>query len=39
MAKIIEFYRPAKLPEKATPVLDSQRGKVIEFCSAVKKSA
>jgi hypothetical protein len=39
MAKIIEFYLPSKFRNNATWVPPQQRGKVIEFCLPVKKSA
>jgi hypothetical protein len=39
MAKIIEFYTPNKFRKKATWVPPQQRGKLIEFCGRVKKSA
>jgi len=39
MAKIIEFYIPNKFRKKATWVPPQQRGKLIEFCGRVKKSA
>jgi len=39
MAKIIEFYTPNKFRKKATWVPPQQRGKLIEFCGQVKKSA
>jgi hypothetical protein len=39
MAKIIEFYIPNKFRKKATWVPPHERGKLIEFCGRVKKSA
>lgn len=39
MAKIIEFYVPVGFQNKKTPVPESQKGKVIEFCVTYTKSA
>jgi hypothetical protein len=39
MAKIIEFSTPNKFRKKATWVPPQRRGKLIEFCGRVKKSA
>jgi hypothetical protein len=39
MAKVIEFYIPVSFRKRMTSVLGSQRGKLIEFCPPVKKSA
>jgi hypothetical protein len=39
MAKIIEFYIPNKFRKKTMWVPAQQRGKLIEFCGRVKKSA
>ena len=39
MAKIIEFYIPTRFQKKAVWVPPQERGKVIEFCTQVKKSA
>jgi hypothetical protein len=40
MAKIIEFYVPNSFKKKATKWAPApQRGKIIEFSSATKKSA
>jgi hypothetical protein len=39
MAKIIEFYIPLRFQNKQTPVPESQKGKIIEFCPTYTKSA
>jgi hypothetical protein len=39
MAKVIEFYVPTNFHKRVTPVPDLQRGKLIELCFSVKKSA
>jgi hypothetical protein len=39
MAKIIEFYIPNSFQKKVAWIPPEQRGKVIEFCVEVKKSA
>ena len=39
MAKVIEFYIPNRFQKKVAWVPPQERGKVIEFCSQVKKSA
>ena len=39
MAKIIEFYIPNSFQKKVAWIPPQQRGKVIEFCVDVKKSA
>jgi hypothetical protein len=39
MAKVIEFYIPARFQKKLAWVPPQKRGKVIEFYSQVKKSA
>jgi len=39
MAKVIEFYIPNHFQKKVAWVPPQERGKVIEFCSPVKKSA
>jgi len=39
MAKVIEFYVPDKFRKKRLWIPAEQRGKVIEFPSAEKKSA
>lgn len=39
MAKIIEFHLPLGFQNKKTPVPESQRGKIIEFCPTYTKSA
>jgi hypothetical protein len=39
MAKVIEFYIPSGFQRKAAWVSPLKRGKVIEFCTPVKKSA
>ncbi len=39
MAKVIEFYIPAKFSQRVKWVPLQDRGKVIEFCPPVKKSA
>jgi hypothetical protein len=39
MAKVIEFYIPVSFRKRMISVLGSQRGKLIEFCPPVKKSA
>ena len=39
MAKIIQFYVPAKFQMKQTTQPDSQKGKIIEFCVPGRKSA
>lgn len=39
MAKVIEFYIPANFQKRVTPIPDSGRGKLIEFCPTEKKSA
>ena len=39
MAKVIEFYIPNTFQKKATWIPSEQRGKVIEFCLQIKKSA
>ena len=39
MARIIEFYVPAKFQRRERPVARSQKGKVIVFCAEAKKPA
>jgi hypothetical protein len=39
MAKVIEFYTPARFQKKVKWVPATQRGKVIEFPVDMKKSA
>jgi hypothetical protein len=39
MAKVIEFYIPNTFRKKAVWIPSEQRGKVIEFCLQIKKSA
>jgi hypothetical protein len=39
MAKIIEFYIPSRYRSRVAWVPPRKRGKVIEFCLPVKKSA
>lgn len=39
MAQVIEFYVPDRFRKKAKWMPENQRGKVIEFPAAVKKSA
>jgi len=39
MARIIEFYVPAKFQRKERPLARSQKGKVILFCAEAKKPA
>jgi hypothetical protein len=39
MAKVIEFYVPNGFIKRPTWIRPDQRGKVIEFASARKKSA
>jgi hypothetical protein len=39
MPKIIEFYVPTSFQKKVTTTSSQQKGKVIEFCSAGRKSA
>jgi len=39
MAKVIEFYVPNGFQKKVAWVPPQKRGKVIEFCAQVKKSA
>ena len=39
MAKVIEFYIPNSFRKRAILIPLEQRGKVIEFCLQVKKSA
>jgi hypothetical protein len=39
MAKVIEFYIPSRFQRKVAWVPPHKRGKVIEFCTQVKKSA
>jgi len=39
MAKIIEFYIPNHYQRKVAWVPSEKRGRVIEFCTQVKKSA
>jgi len=39
MAKVIEFYIPNRFQRKVAWVPLQERGKVIEFCALVKKSA
>lgn len=39
MARIIEFYVPTSFEKKETPQSDAQKGKVIEFCVPISKSA
>jgi hypothetical protein len=39
MAKVIEFYIPNRFQKKMAWAPPQKRGKVIEFCSQVKKSA
>jgi len=39
MARIIEFYVPAKFQRRKPLIAQSQKGKVIVFCVEAKKSA
>jgi hypothetical protein len=39
MARIIEFYVPTRFQKQETPQSDAQKGKVIEFCVPISKSA
>ena len=39
MAKVIEFYIPNHFRKKVAWVPRQERGKLIEFCSQVQKSA
>jgi hypothetical protein len=39
MARIIEFYVPAKLQRQEPLIARSQKGKVIVFCAEAKKPA
>jgi hypothetical protein len=39
MARIIEFYVPAKLKRREPLIARSQKGKVIVFCAEAKKPA
>jgi len=39
MAKVIEFYIPNTFQKREIWIPPEQRGKVIEFCLQVKKSA
>jgi hypothetical protein len=39
MAKVIEFYIPSRFQTKVAWVPPQKRGKVIEFCTLVKKPA
>jgi hypothetical protein len=39
MALIVEFYVPTKFQRKERSQPQQQRGKLIEFCAAGKKSA
>jgi hypothetical protein len=39
MAKVIEFYIPNRYQKRVAWAPPQKRGKVIEFCSQVKKSA
>ena len=39
MARIIEFYVPAKFQKRELLVSRSQKGKVIVFCAEAKKPA
>jgi hypothetical protein len=39
MARIIEFYLPAKFRRKEPLITPSQKGKVIVFCAEAKKPA
>lgn len=39
MAQVIEFYIPVRFQKKSRWVPEEQRGKVLEFPAAVKKSA
>jgi hypothetical protein len=39
MAKVIEFYIPSHFQRKVAWVPPQKCGKVIEFCTQVKKSA
>jgi hypothetical protein len=39
MARIIEFYIPAKFQRKEKLIARSQKGKVIVFCAEAKKPA
>jgi hypothetical protein len=39
MAKVIEFYIPSRFQRKVAWVPPQKRGKVIEFCTQVTKSA
>jgi hypothetical protein len=39
MARIIEFYVPAKFQRREPLIAQSQKGKVIVFCAEAKKPA
>jgi len=39
MAKIIDFYVPARFHKKVKWVPPADRGKVIEFCVPIRKTA
>jgi hypothetical protein len=39
MAEVIEFYIPSRFQRKVAWVPPRKHGKVIEFCTLVKKSA
>ena len=39
MAQVIEFYIPSRFRKKVKWVPTTERGKVIEFPAAIKKSA
>ena len=39
MAQVIEFYIPVRFQKKSKWVPEEQRGKVLEFPAAVKKTA
>jgi hypothetical protein len=39
MARIIEFYVPAKFQRRKPLIAQSQKGKVVVFCAEAKKPA
>jgi len=39
MARIIEFYVPAKFQSRKPLIAQSQKGKVVVFCAETKKPA
>jgi hypothetical protein len=39
MAKVIEFYIPKNFRRPFKSMVQSQHGKIIEFCSQTKRSA